>query len=157
MKKYLLLLSSAVILFTSCDKDDPKPDPILGKWEFKYLKLEVQNNPQAADSLDGNYTAALLYEGYVSRITLEIKNDKTFEETLIYYNATTDSEDGEWEKTNDSFTLSYDTEDSKYTIQKVDEDDLELLSQDFTTITFKDDQNQVIGTVDVKATSYYEK
>jgi hypothetical protein len=160
MKKYLLLLSSAVVLFTfsSCDKDDPKPDPILGKWEFKFLKIQVLNNPQAADSLDGNITAIYLTNGSAQRIQLEVKNDKTFEEKYYLVNGSSDSAKGEWKKGTDSFTMTYDDDASEfnYSIQKNDENDLELVSTDLTSYTTQDQNGQNV-TFDIKATNYYEK
>ena len=161
-KRLLLLLSTSFIIFlTSCNKDDDaKPkDDLIGKWELNYVKYEIQNNQAAADSLNGNYSPFFHTRFNAARIILELNEDKTFKEEWVLIDASRDSEEGEWERTESALTLSYDLGDDEFAIEKLDIDDLELGIDSKIAVqdpNFPDDQNKVI-TLDVRWTFVYSK
>ena len=82
MKKlaYLLILTIAMVSFTSCEKEDPTPDGItvnhlIGDWNFQSLEIVgvrtyYANNPTDVIDLDNDYTYGRI--GFRNVTTTEI-------------------------------------------------------------------------------------
>lgn len=159
-KNYLLYLAfcSSLLVF-SCNKDDePKVDSVVGKWDMKNLEIEILNNEAAADTLNGTYSPFQVF--LASRVILEIKQDKTFEQILIGLDGATEDFDGEWERKDNTLTMSFDDGDETvYNVISVDAENLVISSSDKLQLpdpNFPDDENKFVE-VDATLTLNYEK
>jgi hypothetical protein len=142
MKKYLLLLSSAVILFTfsSCDKDDPKPDYFIGTWNID--KEELSNLPTDFKVWERVYDLSSAYDKYI------FKADKTYSwETRIQGLVFTD--EGTWSKTSEKYVLKSDkgTDDTEFELDQNNQ-----LHVTYSTKINLPDPNDETQAVEVDAT-----
>ncbi|HYG40900.1 MAG TPA: hypothetical protein VD908_19885 [Cytophagales bacterium] len=160
MKKiYLAYLAFGISLLVSCNKDDdPKVDPVVGVWDLENLTLEVKNNEAAADTINGTYSPFQLF--FITRLILDIKQDKTFEQEAVQVDGSKSSADGEWEKGENTLTLNFDDGDvSEYSIVSNDEGELKLSFDDVLELpdpNFPDDETKSVE-VEATFTFNYEK
>ena len=158
-KNYLIyFFASIVAILSSCSKDDPAPDPLLGKWELNTIKIDIQGNA-ALSKYNGNYTPFEYYYGTgVTRRVLDFNADKTFDFDAIFYDGRRVSNRGKWEKKDKTITLKYDDGDDQ--IVDVEDQDAEMLKISYTISAEEwinpSDTNQTIQA-DTKYTYTFEK
>ncbi len=141
MKKYTLaILLGALILFVSCDEDEPKIDPIVGLWELD--RVEISDVPSGFASLEGSGSTAYGEDSY----TIEFFSDFTYEREIDNIPDFGDIDDeGEWSIDGDELELDPEDEVGGLTYSfTIDEeiDDRELIVSSLTTFQTYSDQFQ---------------
>lgn len=125
MKKYISLLTFFVValVFSSCDKSDPEPDPhIVGLWELE--GIEYSNLPASYSYMDGlSFNVGVIF----TRYTLEILNDNTFILRITPTSGTSQNEQGTWSMDDNMETLTLDYGDDIIEDWEIKKDELDQL------------------------------
>jgi hypothetical protein len=100
MKKILPFLAlGMILLFVSCDDDEPQIDPIVGLWTLD--DVEVTDTPNGYSNLENSGSDVFQEREY----TIEFLDDFTYERELEDVFGQDINEDGEWDKTEDELEL----------------------------------------------------
>lgn len=124
MKRFLYILCVTVSLagVSSCKKDaDPVPDPVVGQWTLGRIRFSGYPAPFTSLNAD-RPSSAFDLSG-----SINIKNDKSFTETFNNGIQITDLK-GNWEYSNNTLQLKYDTGDSEDYELDTTQDPIQLLS-----------------------------
>jgi hypothetical protein len=155
MKKLLLLLFSSVILFSfsSCDKDDPKPDPIIGTWTAD--KVTISNLPEKYKVYEGSVVPQAL--GIISyTYVFKSDKDKTVEVEIRDGSGSIFEQSGTWSATNNVYTVDLDNASSTYELKLEDEKLAEVNEGIELDLEDPNDEN-VVETVTCTFTYYFKK
>ena len=128
MKRLLYLLCVTVLLsgLSACKKDaDPEPDPVVGRWNLERVRFSGYPAPFTSLNAD-RPTSAYGISG-----NLNIKSDKSFTETFNNGIRVSDSK-GNWDFTNNTLQLKYDTGDSESYQIDTAQDPAQLISSAIT-------------------------
>lgn len=106
MNKLLSVLAiGAMVFMVSCDKDEPKVDPIVGLWELD--DATISGAPTDYSLLNG--TGNSLYAGEES-YSIEFFSDGFYEREIAFSDGQNIEEEGFWEIVGDELQLDPDDE-----------------------------------------------